>query len=73
MEAFGTMSARLLCCGFCRAAGTLAPQSLKFGLAHLGVQQRSFGVFSSIRENLTDKVEQKKQKEMGIFAQVARF
>lgn len=67
------MSARLLCCGFCRAAGTLAPYSLKFGLSQAWVQQRSFGVFSSIRENLTDKVEQKKQKEMGIFAQVARI
>lgn len=65
------MSARLLCSGFCRTASIATPIFLKSGLSRSCVQYRSFGVFSSIRENLTDKVEQKKQKEMGIFATVA--
>ena len=29
------------------------------------VQQRSFGVFSAIKDNLNEKVEQKKQREIG--------
>ena len=34
--------------------------------AVVGVQQRSFGLFSSIRENVSDKMEEKKKKTAGL-------
>lgn len=32
----------------------------------IGMQQRSFGIFSSIRENVNDKLEEKKKKTQGL-------
>ena len=73
VDDFVTMFARLLSCGVYRTAGVASSDFLKLGLTHSWAQSRSFGVFSSIRENQTDKMEQKKQKEMGSFGKVCRF
>ena len=32
----------------------------------IGIQQRNFGIFSSIRENVNDKLEEKKKKTQGL-------
>ena len=32
----------------------------------IGIQQRNFGVFSSIRENVNEKLEEKKKKTAGL-------
>lgn len=34
--------------------------------AVVGIQQRGFGLFSSIRENVNDKMEEKKKKTAGL-------